>query len=209
MLICAFVRLRSLWRWCWYRLGMTRSVIDSSIDRLNGFRYPHLPELIRTRQITVREPRAFARLPLATAYHAELCQTSTGHMIAALLELDHRAAVEAPLPPFLLRLVDELGGFRVIWAVLRSMHLVVAECADLGLASGAVRILSSLNVAMDVGRLDPFAAFRSWAVDAVLGVVLLVLPVPESLELERIACRRASRGYGRRCSIAAACALGR
>ena len=105
-------------------------------------------------------------------------------MIAALLELDHGAAVEAPLPPFLLRLVDELGGFRVIWAVLRSMHLVVAECADLGLASGAVRILSSLNVAMDVGRLDPFATFRGWAVDAVLGVVLLVLPVPESLELE-------------------------
>ncbi len=42
LLICPLVRLHSLWRWCRYRLGMTRSIVDSPIDCLDGLRHPHL-----------------------------------------------------------------------------------------------------------------------------------------------------------------------
>lgn len=39
-------------------------------------------------------------------------------------------------------------------------------------------------IGMNVRRLDPFAAFLRWAVDPVLGVVLLVFAIPQHLELE-------------------------
>ena len=38
-------------------------------------------------------------------------------------------------------------------------------------------------VRVDMRWLDPFTAMRCWAIDAILRVVLLVLSVPENLEL--------------------------
>ena len=40
--------------------------------------------------IFVAEPGTITRLPLGTANHAKLRCTSAGHVIASLLEFDHR-----------------------------------------------------------------------------------------------------------------------
>lgn len=104
-------------------------------------------------------------------------------MIAAFLELDHSLASVAPLPSFLLGLLEEPAGLFVPRALARIVHLGAAPAADLGLASAAFAVLPAIGVAADVLGLDPVAAAPRRAVDPVSGRELGVLLVPRPLEV--------------------------
>lgn len=108
------------------------------------------------------------------------------HMIAALLELDHGRTVMTPLPPLSLCNLHKGIGFVILGAFFPAVPLAVTEAADLGLTSAAFAILSATSglVKVDIGRLDPFSAAFTGAVDAVLGRVLLIFTVPLHLELD-------------------------
>ena len=107
-------------------------------------------------------------------------------MVASLLELDHGRTVVAPLPSLLLGDLDEPLGLLVLGTFLAGVPLAVASTAHLGLAPAAFAVLPVSNrpIRVDVGRLDPLAAALGRAVDAVLGRVLLVLSIPQHLELQ-------------------------
>lgn len=137
----------------------------------------------------VVEPRAIAAFPLDAADHAELGLAAARHVVAAFLELDGRAAVVAPLPPFLLRDLDELlrrvvpgaDAAAVPAAVARRAHFRPAARA---FAVFAARVGAAAAVDVDVRGLDPFAAATRGAVEAVFGGVFLVLLVPFHLEFQ-------------------------
>jgi hypothetical protein len=102
-------------------------------------------------------------------------------VVAALLELDHRAAAVAALPARLLRRLKQairLFGARTL---LIAVPLPAAERTHLRLAAAALAVLDAV-LGVVVGRLDPLAAAARRAVDAVLGRVLLELAVPLLLE---------------------------
>lgn len=160
------------------------SVHHASIYHADRLRHSHIVQPIGIRQARIVEPRALASLPLGAANHAELRHAPTRHVITAFLQLDQRAAIVTSLPPFLLGLLDKLGDLRILGAVAGLVRLVVAERADFELASRASGVFLPFFIFMDVRGLYPFPAFGRWAVYAVFGVVLLVLPVPVSLEFE-------------------------
>lgn len=63
------------------------------------------------------------------------------------------------------------------------MHLRIALCAYFRVAPRTLRELAAL-IAVNMRWLYPFSAFRHRTVDSVLRVVLLILPIPEHLEVE-------------------------
>ena len=105
-------------------------------------------------------------------------------MVTAFLQLDQRAAIVTSLPPFLLGLLDKLGDLWVLGTIAGLVRLVVAERADFELASRASAIFLPFLILMDMRGLYPFPTLGRRAVDAVLGMVLLILPVPMSLKFE-------------------------
>lgn len=134
------------------------------------------------RQIGVIEPGTLASLPLRTAKDAELSEAAASHVVTSFSPLHESTAAVATLPSFGFSLLDQLRDLRVFRTISRFVHLVVTECADFCPASGALCVLSSLR-GVYVSRLYPFATFESWTVDSVLRMILLVLTVPEDLEL--------------------------
>lgn len=145
-----------------------------------------MSEAVRFDGVVV-EPGAIARLPLEAADHAEFCAAATRHVVAAFLQLDGGGAVEATLPAFVLGDLDELLRRGVLGAFAACVPFVVAGAADFHIASLAFAVLSAsvgatARINVDVCGFDPRAATPSWAVDTVLGRVLLVLSIPFSLE---------------------------
>lgn len=130
----------------------------------------------------VVEPRTVTSLPFVAANHAELGRASAGHVVASLLEFNHRRAIEAALPAFLLGNVNKYLGGRVLGTLSRRVHFIVADTADPGPASLAFSYLASILETNVIG-LDPFATVASRAVDAVSGSVLLEFSVPGLFEL--------------------------
>lgn len=63
------------------------------------------------------------------------------------------------------------------------MKFRIAQCADFRGTAGTLRV-SAPSLCDDVRWFDPLAALRCRAVDAILGVVFLVLAIPEDFELQ-------------------------
>lgn len=160
------------------------SIHHASIYHADRHRHSHVVQPIGIRQGRIVEPRTLASLPLGAANHAKLRHAPTRHVVTAFLQLDQRAAIVTSLPPFLLGLLDKLGDLRVLRTVAGLVRLVVAERADFEFASRASGVFLALLILMDMRGLYPFPTFRRRAVDAVLGMVLLILPVPVSFKLE-------------------------
>lgn len=104
-------------------------------------------------------------------------------MVAPFFELYHRMAAVTCLPSFLLSLLNKLGNFRVLGALSRFVQLSVAGSANLGAASGALGVFLAVR-SMNLTGLNPFSAFRCWAVNPILGVIFLVFAIPLHLEFE-------------------------
>ena len=127
-----------------------------------------------------------------------------GHVVASLLEFDHNFASVASLPPFLLRLFQELVRLFVSRALCRGMPLAITDSTHFRAAPSATCNLSAVFPA-DVGWLDPLSAFLGWTVDAIPCRILSKLAVPLLLEsvvkqplhvLQRnMLCRAALRGH--------------
>jgi hypothetical protein len=148
----------------------------------DGFWNAHVVQTVLVGDRGVVEPRTFASLPRAGAEHAEVRATAAGHMITTLLKLDHSLAVEAALPTLLFGQIDKSLGLWIFGALAAGVHLVVAQRAHLCLAPRTATVLAALEL-VHIGRLDPLAAALRWTVEAVLCRVLLVLCVPQDLEL--------------------------
>lgn len=131
----------------------------------------------------VAEPRAFACLPLRPAYHAELGSATACHMIAAFLEFNHSLTSMAALPPFQLRLLEELVRLFVSGTLPRIVHLPITPTADLGPATATLTVLPAVLVAADILGLDPVAAPSRRAVNSVSRRELGVFLVPSLLEV--------------------------
>lgn len=139
--------------------------------------------------LAVVEPRTVARLPFRTAYHAKLGGATTGHMVAAFLELDHGGAVVAALPAFAPCHLDEPICLLVPRAVSTAVPFPVAHDADPSLTSTAPAKLPSAAGAsgaidVDVRRFDPLATAPGRTIDTILRRVLLILTIPLHLELD-------------------------
>ena len=135
----------------------------------------------------VIKPWTITRLPSQAADHAELCAAATRHVIASLLELDGRRAVEAALPAFLFRDLGESRCGFVIGTFPSGVPAPVTGAADFRAATNTFSIFAAAvgtagGVEVDVGGLDPLAAAAGGAVDAVFGGVFLVFLVPLHLE---------------------------
>lgn len=142
----------------------------------------HVLDVVRISALKA-EPRAITALPLDTANHAELRTASTSHMIASFLEFNHGSAFVAPLPAFVLGLLQEPGSFFVPWAPSRVVPFAIAGYTNLRFATAtASHLTSRITVAVDVGWLDPFATLSHWAVHAIPCRVFGKLAVPRLLE---------------------------
>lgn len=149
----------------------------------------HLLQHIRihiVRKIVI-EPRTPARLPLRAANDAEFRHAATRYVVAPFLQLHHRRAIVASLPPFFLGGLHEALGVRILGAISRAVEFAVAYHADLCLAAAAFAVLAAAGgagaeVDVDVTWFYPFAAAPGGTVDSVAGHVFLVLSVPVFLE---------------------------
>ncbi len=103
-------------------------------------------------------------------------------MIATFLQLHHRRAVMASLPPFTSRDFDESVRFLVLGTVASAVPPSITYTAHLGLAAAAFTVFTARRVGAYIRRLDPVSAPFRRAVDAVLGGVLLVFTVPLHLK---------------------------
>jgi hypothetical protein len=77
----------------------------------------HVVQAVLVGNIDVVEPRALTSLPGAGAEHAKVRSTAAGHMVAALLELDHSLTIIAALPSLLFSQVDKSLGLWILGAV--------------------------------------------------------------------------------------------
>jgi hypothetical protein len=129
----------------------------------------------------VVEPRAIAGFPLQTTDHAELSCATASHVVAAFLELHHCRAIEAFLPAFLFRSIDELPRCWILGTVSRCVSFVVAGGAHARTAFLTLPDLSSVFYG-DMTGFNPFATPFGDAVDSILGLILLELTIPRLLE---------------------------
>lgn len=105
-------------------------------------------------------------------------------MIAAFLQLDHSLAVIALLPTRLLRHLRKRLRRFVRRTLARAVPLQVARRADMSPAVLAGSLISARpGILEDPMRLDPPPTLLLRAVQTVLGPELLVLFVPEHLEI--------------------------
>lgn len=128
-----------------------------------------------------------------------------GHMVAALLQLNHRATTVAALPTRLLRRFEQTIRLLIARTLLLPMPLPTTQDTHLRLTTTTLPILPTMAfpIIMVVSGLDPLPAPPRRAVNPVLGGILLELPVPELLEgdveelvdvLQRDAVRGAALG---------------
>lgn len=108
----------------------------------------------------VVEPRAVARFPLEAADHAEFGTATTGHVVAAFLELDGRGAVEAALPSFFFRDLDKFLRGGVFGTFAAGVPFVVARAADfrltpLAFAELPASVGAAAGIDGDMSRFDP------------------------------------------------------
>jgi hypothetical protein len=148
----------------------------------DGFWNAHVVQAVLVGDGGVVEPRTFASLPRAGAEHAKVGATATGHMIATLFELNHGLAVVATLPSLLFSHIDKSLSLWIFGALAAGVHLVVAQRANFCLAFRAATVLATLEL-VHIGRLDPLATVFRRTVEAVLCRILLILCVPQNLEL--------------------------
>lgn len=114
---------------------------------------------------------------------ASKIQYSPSHVVASFLEFNHGSAFVAPLPAFVLGLLQEPGSFFVSWAPSWVVPFAIAGYTNLRFATAtASHLTSRITVAMDVGWLDPFATFSHWAVHTVSCRIFGKLAVPRLLE---------------------------
>lgn len=92
----------------------------------NGLWDTHVVQAVLFGNIDVVEPWALASLPRAGTEHAKVGSTAAGHMVAALLKLDHSLAVVAALPSLLFGQVDKSLGLWILGALAAGMQFVVA-----------------------------------------------------------------------------------
>lgn len=156
------------------------SVVTGQVD--DCFWDAHVVQAILIGNSSVVEPWALASLPGAGAKHAEVGATAAGHMVAALFEFNHSPAVVAALPTLFFGQIYKPLSLWVFRTVAAGMQFVVAQSADLGLASGTAPIFATMEL-VHISRLDPLTAALGRTVDAVLCGVLLIPGVPRDLEL--------------------------
>lgn len=130
----------------------------------------------------VVEPRAVTCFPLATAHHAELSGTATGHVIASFLQFNHGGAFPAFLPTSLFGNLNELFCKGVFGAFTRDVHSVIACTADSSATVLASAYFSSM-FHVYIMRFDPLPAPACGTVYAVACRVFHELSVPCFLEL--------------------------
>lgn len=126
-------------------------------------------------------------------------------MVAALLQLNHRATTVAALPTRLLRRFKQAIRLLIVRTLFLPMPFPATQDTHLRLTTAALPVLPTMAfpIIMVVSRLDPLPATPRGAVNPVLGGVLLKLPVPELLKrdveelvnvLQWYAVRRAALG---------------
>lgn len=104
-------------------------------------------------------------------------------MIAAFLELNHSLTSMAALPPFQLRLLEELVRLFVSGTLPRIVHLSITPTADFGPATATLTVLPAVVVAVYVLGFDPVAAPSRGAVNSVSRRELGILLVPGLFEV--------------------------
>lgn len=156
------------------------SVVMRQVD--DCFWHAHVVQAILVGNGGVVEPWAFASLPRAGAEHAKVGATAAGHVVATLLKFNHSPAVVAALPTLFFSQIYKPLSLWVFGTVAAGVQFIVAQSADLGLASGTAPIFASMEL-VHVSRLDPLAAALGRTVDAVLCGILLIFGVPHDLEL--------------------------
>jgi len=130
------------------------------------------------------EPRTVASLPSDATQITKLSAAPAAHVVAALRQLHHGAATVASLPALLAGHVHDGSSVDVVLAVARAVPLQPALLAGLCLALWADAVAAAdVAIQPDVFRVDPLTAALGWAVQAVAGAVLIVLPVPRAFEL--------------------------
>lgn len=185
----------------------------------------HVAQPVVVLDVVVVEPGAGAGFPFEAAEHAEFgCAAAggvlvggeegvvggdkgeiPGHMVAALLQLNHRATTVAALPTGLLRRFEQAIRLLIVRTLFLPMPLPATQDTHLRLTTAALPVLPTIAFAIIVvvSGLDPLPAPPRRAVNPVLGGVLLELPVPELLEgdveelvdvLQRDAIHRAALG---------------
>ena len=83
------------------------------------------------------------------------------HVVASLLEFNHALAPVAPLPAFLLCLLQEIVRLLILGTLARGMPFAIAGTADLGVAPTAAGCLPpalARVLVVHVLGLDPLAA---------------------------------------------------
>lgn len=159
------------------------TVEHTPIHRPHRFGDSHAVQSIRVRHFTIIEPRAVARLPLVATHHTELRRAATLHVVAAFAQLDHGVALVAALPALFLSLLHKPGNFWILGTVGGSVEFARAHGASFRLALGACGALAAFFV-VEVGWADPDSAAGVGAVDAVVGVILVIFLVEGDFEFE-------------------------
>jgi hypothetical protein len=103
-------------------------------------------------------------------------------MVAALLQFNHRATTIAALPTGLFRCFEKTIRLLIAWTLFLPVPFPTTQDTNLRFTTAALSILPTFPIIMVVSRFDPFPAPPRWAVDAVLGGVLLELSIPELLK---------------------------
>lgn len=104
------------------------------------------------------------------------------HVVAALLQLNHRSAPVALLPALLPGLFEGLVCGLVVWALPRYVPFASARCADLGVAPSA-SAHGTVTLPRYLLRLDPRSAFSRWAVQPVPSGMLYKLVIPNMFKV--------------------------
>lgn len=83
-----------------------------------------------------------------------------GHMIAALLELNHGLASVAALPPFPPSLLEKLTGILILGTATAGVPSATTGIAHLGLATATFTIFATILAPADVLGLNPLVTTR-------------------------------------------------
>ena len=125
----------------------------------------------------VVKPGTFASAPFEAAEHAEFGCTTTGHVVAAFLELNKGSAAVAALPSCFSCSFEKRVRFGVLRTVPRTVPFCITCTTDFGLTFSADTSLFTVN-ALDILRPNPFPTFLRRTVDTVFSGVFFIFAIP-------------------------------
>lgn len=144
----------------------------------------HVVEAVGVFNVFVVEPGAVASFPTGGAEHAELSCTAASHMITSLFQLNHGLTIITPLPPFLLRHMHQPLRLLILRTLPPRMKLAITKHTHLRPTPSTLRIFPpNCQIHADLTRFNPLPTLLRRAINPILRVILLILFVPQLLEL--------------------------